>query len=155
MPWGISESGCSVETNGDYGYHAFGVPDIAMKRCDGAFTVVSPYSTFLAALVNPNAALKNLHHMDRLGWRGRYGFYEAVDYRGEGPEVIRSWMAHHQGMSLLAVCNLLCKNVIQDYFHAEPQVLATELLLNERVPSGIEIEGEVTAAPVIAAEAAA
>jgi hypothetical protein len=156
IPWGISESGCTAEFDGgDYGYHAFGIPDLAVKRADGNTMVISPYSTFLALAVHPAAALSNLRNMAKLGWMGKYGFYEAVDYRHNEPAVIRSWMAHHQGMSLLAVCNLLCNNVIREYFHAEPHVLATELLLNERVPAGIEIEKETVPAPEIAAEAAA
>jgi cyclic beta-1,2-glucan synthetase len=126
-----------------------------MRRLDDGSDVVSPYSTFLALLVDPRAAVKNLRAMTKLGWRGRYGFYEGVDYRGDRPEVIRSWMAHHQGMSLLAACNLLFDDRMQHYFHAEPQVLATELLLHERVPSAIVIERESSAPPTLAAEAAA
>jgi hypothetical protein len=156
MPWGISESACAPEMQGDdYGYHAFGIPDLAMKRVDGSSTVVSPYSTFLALAVDPPAALANLRRMAKLGWLGRYGFYEAADCRRGAPEVIRSWMAHHQGMSLLALSNLLCSSIMREYFHAEPQVLATELLLNERVPTGIEIEKETVATPSMAAEATA
>jgi hypothetical protein len=93
--------------------------------------------------------------MAKLGWTGEYGFYEAVDYSRLEPEIIRSWMAHHQGMSLLAACNLLHNDAIQEYFHAEPQVLATELLLHERVPSTIPVEKEAAVPPPIAAEAAA
>jgi cyclic beta-1,2-glucan synthetase len=155
IPWGISESGCAAGPDGEYGYHAFGVPELAMRRLDDGSDVVSPYSTFLALLVDPRAAVKNLRAMTKLGWRGRYGFYEGVDYRGDRPEVIRSWMAHHQGMSLLAACNLLFDDRMQHYFHAEPQVLATELLLHERVPSAIVIERESSAPPTLAAEAAA
>jgi cyclic beta-1,2-glucan synthetase len=155
IPWGISESACAAGLDGEYGYHAFGIPELAMKCPDAGSAVVSPYSTFLALLVNPDAAIKNLRAMHKLGWFGQFGFYEAVDYRHEGPEVIRSWMAHHQGMSLLAVCNVLFGDPIQEYFHAEPQVLATELLLHERVPNAIVIEKETIAPPEMTAEAAA
>jgi hypothetical protein len=154
VPWGISESACTGN-GGEYGYHAFGVPELAMKRLDTDSIVISPYSTFLALQVDPGAALKNLRRMAKQGWTGNYGFYEAVDFSRDEPEIIRSWMAHHQGMSLLAACNLLHNNAIQGYFHAEPQVLATELLLHERVPSTIRVEKEAVAPPTVAAEAAA
>ena len=81
--------------------------------------------------------------MEEYGWHGRYGFFEAIDYSRPGGQVIRSWMAHHQGMILLAVCNVLFDELMQRYFHAEPQVLATELLLHERVPNGIPVETDL------------
>jgi cyclic beta-1,2-glucan glucanotransferase len=84
-----------------------------------------------------------LRQMEEYGWSGRYGFYEAVDYSGRGGEVIRSWMAHHEGMALLSICNLLFDNPIQRYFHAEPQVMATERLLHERLPTAVTTETEV------------
>ncbi len=140
VPWGISESACQGPGECDYGYAAFGIPELAMKRSEINALVVSPYSTFLALSTDPRAALGNLRRMEEFGWSGRYGFYEAIDYTGAGGNVIRSWMAHHEGMSLLAACNLLFDNPIQRYFHAEPQVMATELLLNERVPKGIEVD---------------
>jgi hypothetical protein len=156
IPWGISESGSSAENGEDYGYHAFGIPELAMKRPDSDLHVVSPYSTFLALPIHPQAAVRSLRGMAKQGWFGRCGFYEAIDYRQGHPEVVRSWMAHHQGMSLLAVCNLLFDDPIQQYFHSEPQVLATELLLHERVPSVISIEREESPAPPpLAAETAA
>ena len=77
-----------------------------------------------------------------MGWTGAYGFYEATDYSTGSPEIVRSWMAHHQGMSLLAIANVLFDNPFQRYFHAEPYVLATELLLHERVPAGLVTEVE-------------
>ena len=154
VPWGISESACTGAGE-EYGYHAFGIPELAMKSPDAAPNVISPYSTFLALQVDPGAALKNLRRMAKLGWTGKYGFYEAVDYTRGEPQIIRSWMAHHQGMSLLAACNLLHNGALQEHFHAEPQVLATELLLHERVPNAIPVEREVIAPPPVAAEATA
>src|SRR5581483_3800387 len=123
-----------------YGYAPFGIPALALKMAPNDSLVISPYSSFLALAVNPSAALKNLRQMEDFGWTGRYGFYEAVDYAQRGGEVIKSWMAHHQGMALLAICNLLFDNPMQRYFHAEPQVMATELLLHERVPTAVETE---------------
>jgi cyclic beta-1,2-glucan synthetase len=134
VPWGISESACLGEPGADHCYSPFGIPDAAMKRMDKAALVISPYSSFLATMVDPAAAVKNLRQMAEYGWTGRYGFYESIDYSRAGGEVIRIWMAHHQGMSLLAIANLLFGNPFQRYFHAEPHVLATELLLHERVP---------------------
>jgi hypothetical protein len=135
LPWGISESGCVTPDSADYGYAAFGVPDVALNPRNGRKLVVSPYSSFLALLVDPHGSLRNLRRMQEAGWTGTYGLYEAVDFSDGAPVPVRTWMAHHQGMSLLAVCNVLCDNVLQQHFHAEPQVLATELLLHERVPT--------------------
>ena len=128
-----------------------------MKRTEKPSVVVSPYSTFLALSVDPRAAMRNLRRMAKLGWSGAYGFYEATDFAQGDGEVIRSWMAHHQGMSLLAACNLLFRNPFQRYFHAEPQVLATELLLHERVPKSILVEADEdnTVIPAVAAAAEA
>jgi cyclic beta-1,2-glucan synthetase len=142
VPWGVSESACAGVHGGDPGYAPFGIPALALERRDSESLVIAPYASFLALMVNPMVALKNLRHMDEYGWSGRYGFYEAVDYGSGGAQVIRSWMAHHEGMALLAICNLLFDNPMQRYFHAEPQVLATELLLHERLPAGVDAEAE-------------
>jgi hypothetical protein len=136
VPWGVSESAFLTGPNGEYGYKAFGIPELALRRKDSRNLVISPYSTFLAAAVDPAAAVGNLRQMQEYGWLGRYGFYEAIGYTRIGAEAVRMWMAHHQGMSLLAIVNLLFDNPLRQYFHAEPQVLATELLLHERVPAG-------------------
>ncbi|MCA1584268.1 MAG: glycosyl transferase [Acidobacteria bacterium] len=152
MPWGFSESGCLGPDPAHYGYAAFGLPELALKTLDARALVVSPYSTYLSLLVDARAAMSNLRRMDRLGWTGVYGPYEAVDYSTGTPRVVRSWMAHHQGMSLLAVSNLLCQNVLQDYFHAEPHVLATELLLHERVPHASLSNAQKNLVPMPVAE---
>ncbi|HTM48902.1 MAG TPA: glucoamylase family protein [Bryobacteraceae bacterium] len=143
VPWGISESACAGAPGGEPGYAPFGIPSLAMKRQDCESLIIAPYASLLALMVNPAAALKNLRQMEEYGWSGRYGFYEAVDYSGRGGEVIRSWMAHHEGMALLSICNLLFDNPIQRYFHAEPQVMATERLLHERLPTAVTTETEV------------
>jgi hypothetical protein len=135
IPWGISESGhIRQDSAGHYQYHAFGIPDIALKWDAEAGPVVSPYSSFLALGVDMPAALKNLRRMSADGWVGIYGFYEAADYTQSltQPQLVREWMAHHQGMSLLAILNLLHENIVQVWFHANPEVQATELLLHER-----------------------
>jgi cyclic beta-1,2-glucan synthetase len=153
VPWGISESAFLSGPNGEYGYEAFGVPELAMKRSDSQALVISPYSSFLAAGVDPATAVTNLRQMQEFGWFGRYGFYEAIDYSQAGGEAVRMWMAHHQGMSLLAIVNLLFDNPLRQYFHAEPQVLATELLLHERVPASALAEVDVV--PVLQRDAIA
>jgi hypothetical protein len=133
IPWGISESGnAQKDYAGHYGYRAYGVPRIALSISATAGPVVSPYSTFLALGVDSRAAVRNLRHMESSGWVGAYGFYEAVDYTSPGkPVLVREWMAHHQGMSLLAILNLLHGNVVQRWFHDNPVVQSTELLLHE------------------------
>ncbi|MGA2888823.1 MAG: glucoamylase family protein [Terracidiphilus sp.] len=134
IPWGISESGSSKRDDaGHYHYQAYGVPQIALWVEATAGPVVSPYSTFLALGVDSVAALYNLRRMASAGWVGPYGFYEAADYSASPgkPILVREWMAHHQGMSLLAILNLLRDNAVQRWFHANPQVQATELLLHE------------------------
>jgi cyclic beta-1,2-glucan synthetase len=149
VPWGISESACLMG-DGSYGYGPFGLPALALKRRDAAELVVSPYSAFLATAVDPAAALKNLQQLEEFGWTGRYSFYEAIDYTHSGGAPVRSWMAHHQGMSLLALCNLLFDQPLQRYFHAEPHVLATELLLHERIPAAMQTEhDELPAMPAL------
>ena len=134
IPWGISESGYSHKDDaGHYQYHAFGLPRIALSFEAKAGPVVSPYSTFLALGVDTGEALRNLHRMASAEWVGPFGFYEAADYTGPGrkPVLVREWMAHHQGMSLLAILNLLHDHVVQRWFHSNPPVQAAELLLHE------------------------
>ena len=134
IPWGISESGfAKTDAQGRYGYQAFGIPALALKYGAEDGPVISPYSTFLALPVLRRDAVANLRKMAALGWVGAYGFYEAADYiESSEPQLVRSWMAHHQGMSLLALLNLLCDNQAQRWFHANPRVRAAELLLHEK-----------------------
>jgi cyclic beta-1,2-glucan synthetase len=134
IPWGISESGSAQKDDaGHYSYHAYGVPQIALWFEATAGPVVSPYSTFLALGVDCIEALHNLHRMETAGWVGPYGFYESADYTSSlrRPALTREWMAHHQGMALLGIANLLCDNVVQRWFHANPLVQSAELLLHE------------------------
>ncbi len=135
IPWGISECGyAEKDDQGHYHYLAFGIPSIALKWDAIAGPVISPYSTFLALMIDEAEALKNLKRMQSMGWVGAYGFYEAGDYQKslKKPALVKEWMAHHQGMSLLAVLNLLHNNIAQEWFHANPNLKATELLLHEK-----------------------
>jgi hypothetical protein len=142
-PWGISESACDSGDASDYGYSAFGIPSLAMRLASaGDSTVISPYSAFLALTVEPRAAMKNIRKMESLGWYGHYGFIEAAQFAAgnNDPQQIRMWMAHHQGMALLSICNLLKGGILQEHFHAEAYVMATELLLHERAPRSLPID---------------
>ena len=145
VPWGISE--CSFAEKGPdgrYGYRAFGVPELAISRLNADDLVVSPYSAFLALTLEGPAAASNLREMQDRGWLGTYGFYEACDFtpRGAQPmnacEIVACWMAHHQGMILIAAANALGANAMQRRFHAEPMVAATERLLQEIPQSAVE-----------------
>jgi len=140
VPWGISESAhMPLDEAGNYQYHAFGLPHLAQCKPEIKNLVISPYSTFLALGSDPSGAIRNLRRMSEMGWRGEYGFYEAADYGAtrhrfwqHSYELVRCWMAHHQGMSLLALGNFLKQNVVQQWFHNDPRVQATELLLQEK-----------------------
>ena len=140
VPWGISESAYfKLDGHGNYQYQAFGLPQLSLMRRESEPLVISPYSTFLALSVDRRGSLPNLRRMEALGWFGSRGFYESADYtavggRGRSPRcrIVRCWMAHHQGMSLLSVANLLCDNVVQRWFHSDRRVQATELLLQEK-----------------------
>ncbi|MES2320435.1 MAG: glucoamylase family protein [Pseudomonadota bacterium] len=141
VPWGISESGYNiVDASMNYQYRAFGVPGTGMKRGLGDDLVVAPYATMMALMVNPEAAVENLERMAELGFLGKYGFYEAIDYttsrlpRGQNFAVIRSFMAHHQGMGFLAMSYLLHDRPMQRRFESDPLFQATMLVLQERVP---------------------
>jgi cyclic beta-1,2-glucan synthetase len=149
IPWGISESGWSgKDDHGHYHYQAFGIPPIALKWDAVAGPVVSPYSTCLALGIDPIEAMRNLKRMAKMGWMGAYGFYEAADYQEstKTPKLVREWMAHHQGMSLLAVLNLLYNNIVQDWFHANAHLEATQLLLHEKPVHKAALKAEFQAA---------
>jgi len=141
VPWGISES-CYSATDASqvYQYRAFGVPGLGFKRGLGDDLVIAPYATALALTVLPQEACRNLQVLADSGFLGGYGFFEAIDYtpsrvpRGKTHNVVRSFMAHHQGMSLLAFEHVLLGKPMQRRFMSFPAIKATELLLQERVP---------------------
>ena len=141
VPWGISES-CynATDMHQVYQYRAFGVPGLGLKRGLGDDLVIAPYASALALMVMPRDACNNLQRLAADGLLGDYGFYEAVDYtlsrvpRGKNHAVVRAFMAHHQGMSLLAFEHVLLNRPMQRRFMSDPLARATELLLQERVP---------------------
>jgi hypothetical protein len=147
IPWGISEAAYSrTDESGNYQYYAFGIPPLALRKPDISAMVISPYSTFLALNIAASAAMRNLRIMARQRWVGPYGFYESVDFnpaqpkaatwrnlsRKHHPEIVQCWMAHHQGMTLLSIANFLQHDIVQQWFHSNPRVQATELLLHEK-----------------------
>ena len=157
VPWGISES-CynATDMHQVYQYRAFGVPGLGLKRGLGDDLVIAPYASALALTVLPLEACRNLQLLAENGFLGNYGFYEAVDYtpsrvpRGKEHAIVRAFMAHHQGMSLLSFAHVLLDQPMQRRFMSDPLVRATELLLQERVPKqGATLhphEAEVSAA---------
>jgi cyclic beta-1,2-glucan synthetase len=138
VPWGVSESAYIVrDLEMTYQYAAFGVPGLGLKRGLGADLVVAPYATALASMYDPVAAARNFERLRAHDGEGELGFYEAIDFTPERLphdaryEPVRAYMAHHQGMSLVALGNALLDNVARRRFHREPLVLAAELLLQE------------------------
>ena len=141
VPWGISESGYSaIDANEIYQYRAFGVPALALDPGAEGDLVIAPYATALALQVDPTAATANLLRLDKLGLMGPDGFYEAIDFtrdskrEGDRGVIVYSYMAHHQGMSLAALNNVLHRDVLQRRFHTDPRIRAVETLLFEGIP---------------------
>jgi len=144
LPWGVSESAYNVrDLDLTYQYSSFGVPGLGLKRGLSEDVVVAPYATALAAMIDPAAAVHNFARLAEAGGRGTYGFYEALDYtstrlpEGKDVAVVRAYMAHHQGILLVAFANVLNDGTMRTRFHAEPTVQATELLLQERTPRDV------------------
>jgi cyclic beta-1,2-glucan synthetase len=141
MPWGVSESAYAGQDHTlAYQYAPQGVPRLALRRTPLAERVIAPYATVLATQVDPALACANLRRLDALTARGRYGFFEALDYtparqiHGERFTVVHTFMAHHQGMSLVALANVLRGGVAQRWGMAHPRMEAVGSLLHERAP---------------------
>lgn len=147
VPWGISESAYNFrDVELTYQYSNFGVPGLGLKRGLSENIVVAPYATALASMIEPAAAVRNFSRLADMGGCGRYGWYEALDYtpgripEGKSVAIVRAYMAHHQGMSLVAIANTLCGGKMRTRFHANPIVQATELLLQERPPRDVAVK---------------
>ena len=141
VPWGLSESGYNTfDAALNYQYRAFGVPGLGLARGLADELVITPYASALALMVDPEAACRNLRQLARAGAMGDYGFYEAIDYaparvpRGKSSALVRSFMAHHQGMTLLSLAYQVLGQPMQKRLQALPQFQATLLLLQERIP---------------------
>jgi len=146
VPWGVSESAYNArDVDLTYQYASFGVPGLGLKRGLSDDLVIAPYATALAAMVDPVAALENFARLEQSGAATTYGFYEALDYTAarlpEGKELalVRTHFAHHQGMTLVALANVLNEGATRSRFHATPMVQATELLLQERTPRDVMV----------------
>lgn len=146
IPWGISESAYNArDMEQTYQYSNFGVPGLGLKRGLSANRVIAPYATGLATMVDPQGALANYRRLNEMGALGRYGFYEALDFtRTRLPDeqpfaIVRNFMAHHQGMSIVAIANTLHDGQMRARFHREPMIQACELLLQERMPRNVAV----------------
>lgn len=149
VPWGISESAYYYFDSAlNYQYKAFGVPGIGLKRGLANELVIAPYATVMTVMSDLKAAVENMKRLINDGIEGRYGFYEAIDYtkerlpKGKEKAVVKCFMVHHEGMSLMALNNVLNNNPLQERFHRIPRVKAAELLLQERVPKIIVFDRE-------------
>ncbi len=165
VPWGISEAAhAERDQRGQYQYYAFGVPPLSASGGEVSASggeaiaageaahrlVIAPYATMLALMMDPARATANLRIMAAKGWWTRHGFFESIDYSRAGdqlglgphglPEVVHCFMAHHQGMALLAIDNALLGNRMQERFHHDPLVQSTEFLLEERMPVLVDVK---------------
>ncbi len=145
VPWGVSESAYNIRDKDlTYQYRAFGVPELALKRGLARDLVIAPYATALAAMVKPVAALRNLMSLEQHGALGPYGFWDALDYTRPSPgmdfAMVQTVMAHHAGMTVVALTNVLLDDIWQDRFHSETLVRANELLLQERTPRKLVVQ---------------
>ena len=146
IPWGISEAAYNArDREMTYQYTNFGVPGLGLKRGLARNTVLAPYATVLAAQFKPREAVANLERLRSIGALGHYGFYDAVDFTPERvPEgtdhaVVYNYMAHHQGMSVVAIANVIFEGRMRDRFHSDQVIEAAELLLQEKAPRDILI----------------
>ncbi|HXC50931.1 MAG TPA: glucoamylase family protein [Candidatus Limnocylindrales bacterium] len=146
VPWGVSESAYNArDLEFTYQYSNFGVPGLGLKRGLSEDVVVAPYATALATMVDPAGAVKNFARLADAGACGRYGYYEALDYtptrlpEGKPVAIVQAYMAHHQGMTILAIANALHDGEMRTRFHADAMVQATELLLQERTPRDVAV----------------
>jgi cyclic beta-1,2-glucan synthetase len=144
VPWGISESAFNArDVEQTYQYSSFGIPGLGLKRGLSEDLVIAPYATGLAAMVAPEPALRNFERLEAAGALGPYGYREALDYtarrvpEGSSVAIVMSYMAHHQGMLLVALGNVLNGSAMIERFHGDSMVKATELLLQERMPRDV------------------
>lgn len=141
VPWGISESAFNLrDLNSNYQYKAFGIPWLGLKRGLEEDIVISPYSTFLSLYDALEEGISNLKYLEKEGAKGKYGFYEAVDYtssrlkNGKKHEVVKTYMAHHQGLILLSINNCLNQDILQKRFNQNPEIESVNILLQEKMP---------------------
>ncbi len=145
-PWGISEAAFNARDHElTYQYTNFGVPTLGLKRGLGENAVIAPYASLLASQYAPEAALANLQALRKLGALGAYGFHDAVDFtptrvpEGARCAVVRNYMAHHHGMSIAAVANVVFNGMLRELFHSDPVIEAAELLVEEKAPREVQV----------------
>ena len=141
IPWGISEAAFNLrDLHNNYQYKAFGVPWLGLKRGLEEDMVVAPYATFLSMQYEPKAAIDNLKFIEKQEMNNQYGFYESIDYTtdripyGKSYEPVKTYMAHHQGLILLSINNLINKDILVNRFSKNPEIQAVDILLQERMP---------------------
>ena len=146
IPWGVSESAYNARDLAlTYQYSHFGIPGLGLTRGLSDDLVVAPYATVLAAMIEPRAAVRNLERLAALGAAGTFGFFEALDFtpvrlpKDQDFEVVRAYMAHHQGMTIAALDNVVKDGILRERFHEVPMVGAAELLLQERIPRDVAV----------------
>ncbi|MCZ2157728.1 protein ndvB [Bartonella sp. 220] len=146
LPWGISEAAFNARDHlMNYQYASFGDPTLGLKRGLSRNAVIAPYASLLAAQYMPTHAVKNLKQLRNLGALGAYGYYDSVDFtpsrvqKGEKYAIVRNYYAHHHGMSILAINNVIFEGRMRNRFHHDTVIEATQLLLHERAPHQIPI----------------
>ena len=144
LPWGVSESAYLAQDHSlAYQYSPFGVPRLALRRTPASDKVIAPYASLMATMLRPKEAIANLRRLELLAARGEFGFMDAIDFTAarqphtEPFSVVKNYMAHHQGMTLVALCNVLCDQAPQRWFAQTPLVAAYDTLLHERCPRQI------------------
>ncbi|PZO74471.1 MAG: protein ndvB [Mesorhizobium amorphae] len=161
VPWGISEAAYNArDREMTYQYTNFGVPGLGLKRGLSQNLVIAPYATVLASQFMPREAVQNLARLRSIGALGRYGFFDAVDFtpsrvpEGANHAVVQNYMAHHQGMSIVAIANAIFAGRMRDRFHSDPVIESAELLLQEKAPRDIPVTSVRTEADERPKEAA-
>ena len=147
VPWGISESAFAVQDNEqNYQYKAFGIPWLGLKRGLNDNMVVSPYSSLICLEYSPRNVYNNIKQLRKYNAYSTYGFYESIDFtkahigKNKKYELVKTYMAHHQGMTLTAINNYINNGIIQERFHANPNIDAADILLKERVPLSVPLK---------------
>ena len=149
IPWGISEAAFNLkDLNSNYQYKAFGIPWLGLKRGLVDDIVVSSYGSILAITEEPKEVLKNIKILKKYNMYGKYGLYESIDFTPERLgnnqkyEVVKTYMAHHQGLILLSINNLVNNNILQERFHQNPEIKSVDILLQEKLPEDMIITKE-------------
>jgi len=149
IPWGISEAAFNLkDLNSNYQYKAFGIPWLGLKRGLSDDIVVSSYGSVLAITEQPKEVLKNINILKKYNMYGKYGLYESIDFTPERLgnnkkyEVVKTYMAHHQGLILLSINNLVNNNILQERFHKNPEIKSVDILLQEKLPEDMLITKE-------------